>query len=346
MLLEKISKFSLVFSVLISFLFLWGDTVFAKTIYQQLSDSSGSVEMTGQVLIGSFTVPNVSLIENLATSSLLFVLSNPSQSSSVTFFASPQLLIATTSPTSNSHAFILLTECNGLTLLPGEDVFCGGRIFGANFNTEWFPGVVYYLMVDQSQANGDINIRTNFSESFAYGYFSDSGGTSVPIAPGLSGFTDVGIATTSQQVYCNQNFSTSTGLLDSLGQSIALGFCNVSVFLFVPSPQSIDGFFSKLSSFENRAPVSWIYDVREIYTGYVATTTDNFPALTIDVGTSSLASVLGSSDLELLSKDTIDHFLPSGVLSALKVLISIVIWLGAIGFVYRQVSGIWHKTVT
>lgn len=331
--------------VILLTLFFLPFTAGATTIYQQFTDNAGEAELNAGCLpLGSFTVSAPitvvpfsvqSVIRNnsIFTGSNLF---NYVISTSSSNCNAPNQLISVTS-----------TRQDG-SFVPNDNAahFSLGTTTTPTSYTTFLPNTIYYIWADSGIT--DVFITTNLSGDFLYGYITAGGfAPSLPILPGLLGYTDVGISTTSQQVYCNQNFSTSTGLLDSVGQSISLGLCNVSVFLFIPSQSAVSTFMTGVSQLENKAPFAWAFEVRDIYNNYVATTsTSTFPILSIDVGTSSLASVLGTSQLTLLSQNTVNTYLPNGVLVALRLLISGALWLGALSFVFGQINNVWHKNVS
>jgi len=302
--------------------------VSATTVYQQLTDSSGEVEGTQTAgpdfdlitKIGSFISP-ISVINGSIGGGLIVYRVDGGGASSFAIY------IATSSSlTRSTGADIAVTGSPGTTFPDdGNDYFVDMTYTYFDNFTE---GLTYYVYVG---AEPQGFVRTNLSEDFVYGYVTDSNGESVTIVPGLPGFTDIGISTTSQQVYCNQNFSTSSGLLDNLGQSISLGVCNVGVFLFVPSTASLEKFTQLASTSRNRAPISYFYDVYSSVNELTATTTTNLPTYTADLAgtgigsTTSIGNVLPS--LTILSQATVNTYLPSGIYTALMFLARAALWV-------------------
>jgi hypothetical protein len=299
-------------------------SVGATTIYQQLSDSSGRLE------IDTCANPDetVATFETVSTTTLntdgfVFFVANSPSGGSVEF------------QIDDLHAF------SSVSVPSGE----ADHFLESHYQTsepEMGPGV---HELKACYTVSQVYLRSNLSEQFLYGYITNDSVESVPIAPGISGFTDVGIATTSQQVWCASNFASTTGILDGIGHSISLGLCNVGVFLFVPSTASVNSFFVRLSEIQTKHPFAWAFDVRDTYSAYVATSSDALPSFSLDLGTST-AAILGSSEIELFGKDEVDMFLPASILTALKLLVSSLIWLTVIAFIYRQISGVWHRSVT
>jgi len=153
-----------------------------------------------------------------------------------------------------------------------------------------------------------------------------------------------GVSTSTVAATCDGGVATSSGLLDSIGSSIANGMCRVGVFLFVPSPGAISQWQAIGSQVVTKAPISYAVEVRDAYEAFVATSSETFPALSLNLGTTS--GFLGGGNIELLSEDKVEQFAGSTALSLLRGLLASVFWLMAIAFVYRQISGLWHKQVT
>jgi len=319
-------------ALLAIFLLLVPFSVSATTVYQQFSDSSGTVELgINGTILGSFTVSSETVT---VPAEIQFVARNDNGGGLCTgnlfnFFIG-------TSTTDQ-----MFSVPSGVVPCNGEENFLISTSTVALYSANYLPGETYYIYTTTNVT--DIFITTNLSEDFYYGYLTADGfATSIPILPGLPGYTDFGISTTSQQAYCNANFGTSTGLLDSLGQSISLGFCNVGVFLFVPNPSALTNFNENWTNLTTqRFPFSWITHTRDILENYVATTTENFPTVTLDFGTTT--EFLGFQDLEVISTTTISHYLNESTRTAIKTLLGVLFYLAAIGFIYRDLQSIWHK---
>jgi hypothetical protein len=329
--------------------FIWGAfsiPVDAATIYQQLTDSSGQTVFISNhsTPIASFTTQSTNLIGTSATTSVLFVLTNNSNSVSITYGGNaPQLIICTTNGSCPSQfASIVLSECVNVTIAPGESRFCGGFVTGSNGNTSWSSGTYYIYTDDPHDGGNHAYLQTNLSSDFVYGYLSDQGGNSIPVAPGIPGFTDSGIATTSLQVYCNSNFSTSSGLLDNVGKSVSLGICNVSVFLFVPSQGAISQWQGLATTTRNKIPFSYYYDFRDIVNGSSASSSVNFSPFSIDFSSVDFSSSTSIGSLlpgrvDFLSTTTINRYLPTGMHDTIFVLMRSAIWIGVLFMFYRRI---------
>lgn len=304
----------------------------AATFYQQLDDSSGAIELTGsRQLVGSFmTTENHDITNGLAHGLVVY---NPDNNVAV---AAVRIEISTTTPNGGAVVATYDTENVGST---DSDLFLD---LLANGSGTLIAGQMYYIfasLISNSQPGN--SLRLNLSEDFFYGYLTDTTGESIPIAPGIPGFTSAGISTTSQQVYCNQNFSTTTGLLDSVGQSIALGVCNVGVFLFVPSATVLQNFADTASSTKSKIPFSYYYDFAAQLDGASASTTGNFTVLSADLrgtgvgSTSAWASVLPAS-FAYLSSTTISTYVSPALYDLFFLLMRSAIWIAVLFHVYHR----------
>jgi len=210
---------------------------------------------------------------------------------------------------------------------------------GANYNMASilgsdlvFGSTIYY---DQS---GSVASATSTGKSIYYQLYSGSSATQYFTPdPSFAGF-----ATSSVATLCDNSFATSTGFLDSVASSISNGLCRVGAFLFVPSASVVSNFQNSWSSLTTQSfPFSWITDTRTILEGYVSTTTENFPTVTIGFGTST--EILGFSNLEVISTSTISYYLSDSIRTLIKTLLATMFYLLAIGYIYRNLQGIWNK---
>jgi len=183
------------------------------------------------------------------------------------------------------------------------------------------------------------------TSTFIYGYWSPF--SVVEQNAAASPFTPVpgGISTSTQASFCDayapyDNSSIITATLTYLPN----GLCRVVGFLLIPSDASLSAFTNIATVAETKAPISWAFEVRGVYESFVATTTESFPALSLNLGTTS--NFLGGGPIELLSEEKVEEFAGSTALSLFRALLATVFWLSALAFVYRQISGIWHKQVT
>jgi len=318
--------------------------IYATTIYQQLSDSSGS---SASGLVGSFISNTNGQIEQ--GDYQIIIINNDAISHSPT--ASIRIRLHTT-PATDYAGF----DCGGISIAPGDSLFCSASNHGPsgspyvtalNGNTNWVQGTQYDIYQTASLGT-NVKIITNLSGNFFNGYITDNGLNSIPIAPGIPGFTDQGIATTSQATYCNSNFSTSSGLFDSIGQSISIGFCQVGAFLFVPSTQSISNFQSLASTSQNKIPISYFYDINNYYVTLTASSSDTVPTFVIPLHDLNIGSStpLGNlmPNIDFFSTTTISKYLPDSIRVAMLFLASSAIWVGVLTYIWERTRRMKHKS--
>jgi len=318
-------------------------SVSGMTIYSQLTDSSGNFRAEDEtIVVATFTTPaTVRQMYDLASNTkglLGAFVTNQSGSAQDYLFA----LASSSAQCVRDSYFISTGSVNmpdGTTELIEADFEGGASVF-------LMPNTEYYVCFRAVDPTSDFLVSANLSVNFFYGYIQDVTSGNIPVVPGIAGFTDVGISTTSQQIWCNQNFSTSSGLLDNLGQSISLGVCNVGVFLFVPSSNALGQFSQLASTSQTKIPFSYISGVSAIFAGLSASSTANLTAVTINFPDISSTSPLGSiipSTIVGLSTTTIGTYLPNNVRLAFLALQSTFLWAGFIFMMYRRI--IPHKVL-
>jgi len=324
-------KQSLISFTLLAGLFLFPSLSFASTYYQQLTDSSNSQDLESTLSIGSFTVATTTTILTGDTGlSVVNISSAPSLGCGVRYSISPN---------KNSVVGALghYDWYFGSSTL-GVDNFATFENFDSSFTL--VPNTTYYV-TSQGISCGHATARMNLSLDFFYGYLTGNGtGTSVPIAPGLPGFTDVGIATTSQQVYCNQNFSSSTGLLGGLAQDFSIGLCNSLVFLFAPNSQSLNQFQQLQVVAETKIPFSYVFGLYNVYLTDSSTSTTNLPTFAIEFPSLGSTTPLGDvvpTHIEFFSTTTISKYYPDSIRLSFLFLGSLAIWIFTIIGMYHRV---------
>lgn len=327
-----------------------------STVYQQLTDSSGDIfynqATQGCGLIGSFTVNASSSILGTNASAQIAMNIKTGSTNHV------RLWIATSSP---DEIGIASGNCNGtiftnynvaeynLTQIGGGSVSLGeGQILVAtstqvflNQGASYVPGFTYYVGMRGGQSGAITgSVVSNLSKQFFWGYITSGEGAQLPIVAGIPGFTDVGISTTSQQQYCYGNFGTSTGLLDSVGQSISLGLCNAAVFLFIPSSNAIGQFYNLASTTTGKIPFSYVFDIRNVFAAMSASSTSNFFSVALafpDITSSTPIGTIIPTTITFLSTSTISTYIPDSVRLTFLNFQRMFLWL-AFGFmIYRRV---------
>jgi hypothetical protein len=152
------------------------------------------------------------------------------------------------------------------------------------------------------------------------------------------------VATSTLATYCQNNFATTTnGIFSQLTADIQLGLCNVGTFLFVPSQNTLQNFSNLQSNVTKKIPFSYYYEIRNIVASSTATTTTNMQSFAIDLNQLNFASstamgnILPTVNFDFLSKETIDHFLPTGMHDLLYNLMQFAIWIELMWLLYHKV---------
>lgn len=123
--------------------------------------------------------------------------------------------------------------------------------------------------------------------------------------------------------------------------------CSATTFLFVPSPEIINGYAALPDTVENKFPFSWYTGLRDLYSGLVASSTSNMA--TVSVGFAAVDPAASSSfgailpNMTVLSSSTITQYMPTGFLSVLLALETAALWVLFGFFIYREMNGRWLK---
>jgi len=327
--------------VIIGTVFLYGCFANADTVYQQLLDSSGDFSDTAGQIMGSFTVTSELPIQIdclfLATCSgvpyglVVFTDTSGTVSPSIDVYIS-------TSTTINPGA-IALWQFNSVGSSTTDQQFLAPySMTVVNGATNYVVGQTYYII----SAGGSYgNLRADRFSQNLYGFFASGNGVSFGIVPGIPGFTDVGVSTTSQQVFCSQNFSTSSNLFSQASADTAIAFCNVAVFLLVPSPTALNNVSGLMSttSLGGRFPFSWVFGVKDALTGITASSTANLPTGTLPLNELNFASTtaFGSflSDTNFFSTTTIMKYIPQALWDAMQALLEAMLWFTVVFDIYH-----------
>jgi len=318
---------------------IWGvflvPLVQATTIYQQLTDSSGAIQLDNVLppytLVATFQSP---VSESLSADAFVYlVVTNLGINAlDIALILNDSLGATQASFSTGSGGAVPVSDGDQFLEIPIQS--------GAGNNL--IAGETYTLYADiNTLGSVSAAVRANYSDNFLYGYITNNGVESVPVAPGIPGFTDVGIATTSQQVYCNANFSSTTGFLDSIGLSISQGFCNVGVFLFVPSSQAVSQWQGLSSTTQVRIPFSYFYGLKSIYSSYVATTSPSFLDVSINTGAFPSSTLVAlPASWTVFSTSTLGTFAYGGFLSLARTLMSYSLWLLFAWFIFFEVKNL------
>lgn len=296
------------------------DTAIASTSYQLVGDFVPAASNTYLTNVdyaqGSFSTRNTAN----ASQPVIVISNTPPPTSSPNAIG---YFIASTTLLGNVSTFVVLPlhAQSGFTL---------------NAGTQYY---IYFTTSLGGNGTGS-EIATDAFSRF-YGFISESANASGGFSLGATIFPG-GISTSSAAIECGANFSTSTGFLDTVGQSFSLALCNVGVFLFVPSTNSLQQWQGFASTTRGKIPFSYYYDFQGILNGSSASTTDNFQGLSIDLAsvyasTTPLAAVIIPSHIDLLSTTTVSKYVSSGMHTTLMFLASSAIWVMVLMHLYRRI---------
>lgn len=154
------------------------------------------------------------------------------------------------------------------------------------------------------------------------------------------------VSTTSVTAVCNQNFATTTGVLDTIGASFANGICLVGAYLFIPSVDSLNQFSNVQTVLQSKIPFSYFYALADIYDGLTATGTSAvFQDIEFDISSTSVKNTAFGSiipTVKAFSTTTIGTYISPSILALLRTLMASTIWLGFAYVVFRRVSGLFR----
>jgi len=300
----------------------------ATTLYQQLTDNQGGINYScnaGGLSLASFVAP---VSSNLSGGYVYLFIQGASQD-----VAGFSFNVSTTA----SNAGSISTSANAPTIASTSPATSYQLSFSSGSIT---AGTTYYVVANCSTSGGVVFIPSQITGTNFYGYVVDGGAESVPVAPGIPGFTNIGIASSSQQIYCNSSFSTSSGFLSSIASDVANGLCNVTVFLFVPPQSSLSQFQLLASTTQSRIPFSYAYQLYTDFSGLSASSTANLPTWTLSFVGFASSSVLGPilpDHLTFFSTSTISTYLPDSTRLAMLFIERMGIWVGLVFYFYRKV---------
>lgn len=321
-------------------------SVSATTIYQQILDSSGSASGGAYTLVGSFVSPTGELISG----GRVFARAINTTAGSLSLAQGIQFRVSTTTDLVGAWTIAASDICQDFPTIAAHDfVNCQGTISGQNGVTNWEIGQTYYVW-QAASLNGNSVITGARNDRF-FGFITTASGNEIPLGVGLSGITNEGLSTSTVQVYCDNGFATSSGFYDTISKGIATGFCNVGVFLFIPSVSAVAQWQTLASTTESKIPFSYFFDIYGIFTGLTASTSGsggNFQAVSIDfssvdpTASTSMGRIL-PTHFEALSTTTIRTYIPDSVYNTMFLLMRSAIWVVVGLTLYRKVVPVKAK---
>lgn len=331
----------------------------ASTLYSQLlNDTSFSGYASGFQGLGEGLVTSTTTIANIGFQFWFNVTPNSSSAADVVFCIleynsrSEFESNPATHPTGNSVCY------HSGPGTGGRSVDGVGLISTTTSQSYTISPYKYYALElpDWSPANpilGTTNTRFNFQPlilsagsgtTTPYGavYFQVFSGSSptqyFTPSPTFSGFSTSTTAST-----CDNSFATTTGFIDSVGSSISNGLCRAASFLFVPSQQSVNNFFTLLDNRENIIPFSYYYDFAGIIDGQTASSSVNFTPLGVNLAATGVGStspyglILSAVPTTYLSTTTIMTYVSQSLYDTLFLLVRSAIWILVALHLFRRI---------
>lgn len=220
------------------------------------------------------------------------------------------------------------------------------------------PNLYYQIEISFTEKPGVINF-TSYSGVASSTSFVVINSTPSPTFPNFipqfalagDGFTitpsasSTGLFLSGAQEFCNSTFGTSTAGFFGIGTDIANALCQVTGYLFVPTPASLQQFSGLTPEMQQRLPFSYAYGLNNLYSGLTASTTDNMQSFSINnlgafASSSAFASVVPQS-IGILSTTTISKFYPDPIRVSMLFLASSAIWVILMLSIYHRIVS--HK---
>jgi len=131
---------------------------------------------------------------------------------------------------------------------------------------------------------------------------------------------------------------TATSTLQSLEERcsdssniFSEGLCMASVFLFIPSNESIGQFSTLTETLRDKFPFSYINSITDTWSGLTASSTANSPAYTFNLANTTIGSTTPMGvflpNITVFSSSTVQQYFPAGTFDVLKTLAGIAIIL-------------------
>jgi len=150
-------------------------------------------------------------------------------------------------------------------------------------------------------------------------------------------------ATSTVEDFCDQNVPyDDSSIIQATLTAIPNGLCRVGVFLVVPTGDQLNQFGELNDTLATKIPFSYFYEVKDIYEGGSASTTENFTSFSIGLASIDFASSTGigpilPTNLNFLSTSTINTYLPAGMHDVLYNIMVAAIWLEVMYLLYHRI---------
>jgi len=197
--------------------------------------------------------------------------------------------------------------------------------YGSGSTTIDFPDLVdgtYDLLVQFSNIGASLGLSPQpFAEAYIYTSFT-------LLDQNLS-------ATGTPEYYDNTTPPDQNRYLDCSLTQIDNCLKNVGIFLFYPSPDSLDNFYTLQESIDQKFPFNYISDFKDAFIGFYTTATTQSMTLTVPFGT--------FGDITLISADLINDVPLS---STIRTILGYLLWVMLVYQIYRRTLRIFNSQET
>jgi len=142
-------------------------------------------------------------------------------------------------------------------------------------------------------------------------------------------------ATGTPEYYNKQNPDETNKYLDCSLTQIDNCLKNVGIFLFYPSEDSLDNFYTLQESIDQKFPFNYISDFKDAFTGFYTTATTQSMTLTVPFGT--------FGDITLISADLINDV---PLASTIRTILGYLLWVMLVYQIYRRTLRIFNSQET
>lgn len=312
--------------------FFFAGTASATTIYQQLLDSNGTVNLVQSVytIIGQFTTDsNQHCFSTTNPGDIEFFQYNPTPNAGI-----ESIIVSSSTNAMDIDAINPTATINGTST--SGNVFYHFPLTGNVTDPQCMtPNTVYYIMINSPFPSS--YVVSGVPTPLMFGFITDGSSLSTSIIPGTPGFATIGVSTSTlyQTCYSNLSNATSSSFFSQFEQDFSLGLCQTGVFLFVPNTYAVGQFTNIPNQLSVRFPFSWFVGTGSaIIDTVTSTTTNNFPGYTIDLQSLGIGSTTPMGNIlpkfTFLSTSTVSTYLDDSKREALLFMVSCGLWLGFI----------------
>jgi len=130
------------------------------------------------------------------------------------------------------------------------------------------------------------------------------------------------------------------------GNLFSRGICTAFAFLFVPNPETLNGFASLSSTSAQHFPISWFYETRDVVSGLNASSTVAMASFSFDLqdlgvgSTTALGNIL--PNITVFSSTTVTEYMGESTWDIIQLLIGAALWLGLLADIWFTTRNLFH----